>query len=96
MRSPESDQQNQQKCKHCGRIVGCNYRGRKHKCDCKRKGRGMKLITKEQLDKLWGYAQTIEQRAILRNGENAYCESKKTIVSCCSNCGDYSRTKIPD
>ena len=22
----------QQKCKHCGRIVGCDYRDRKHKC----------------------------------------------------------------
>lgn len=21
-------------CKRCGRIVGCDYRGRKHKCGC--------------------------------------------------------------
>ena len=24
----------QQTCKRCGKIVGCDYRGRKHKCDC--------------------------------------------------------------
>lgn len=26
----------QQKCNKCKRIVGCDYRGRKHKCDCSR------------------------------------------------------------
>jgi len=36
MKTPESDKKNQQTCKHCGRIVGCDYRGRKHKCDCSR------------------------------------------------------------
>ena len=34
MRTAESDKRNQQRCKH-GKIVGCDYRGRKHKCDCK-------------------------------------------------------------
>ena len=34
MKTPESDKRNQQACKHCGRIVGCDYRGRKHKCYC--------------------------------------------------------------
>lgn len=24
----------QQTCKRCGKIVGCDYTGRKHKCDC--------------------------------------------------------------
>lgn len=24
----------QQKCRHCGRIVGCDMNGRKHKCNC--------------------------------------------------------------
>lgn len=24
----------QQKCHLCGKIVGCDYKGRKHKCDC--------------------------------------------------------------
>ena len=24
----------QQTCGKCGRIVGCDYRGRKHRCDC--------------------------------------------------------------
>ncbi len=36
MKTAESDQQNQQKCGKCGRIVGCDYRGRKHKCDCEK------------------------------------------------------------
>ena len=36
MRTAESDKRNQQTCKHCGRIVGCDYRGRKHKCGCNR------------------------------------------------------------
>lgn len=43
MRTPESDQKNQQKCKHCGRIVGCDYRGRKHKCECNQEGREMNM-----------------------------------------------------
>ena len=34
MKQPESDKNNQQRCKDCGRIVGCDYRGRKHKCRC--------------------------------------------------------------
>ena len=34
MRTAESDKRNQQACKKCGRIVGCDYRGRKHKCGC--------------------------------------------------------------
>ena len=55
----------------------------------------MKQLTKEQADKLWGYAKSDEQRAILRNGQNGYCEEIKTIISCCSNCGDYSRAIIP-
>ena len=37
MRTPEQDKRNQQTCKHCGRIVGCDYRSRKHKCGCNRK-----------------------------------------------------------
>ncbi len=57
----------------------------------------MKQITKEQLDKLRGYASNKDGSAdILRNGQNAYCESEKMVVSCCSNCGDYSWAKIPD
>lgn len=24
----------QQTCRHCDRMVGCDYRGRKHKCSC--------------------------------------------------------------
>ena len=35
MRTPESDKRNQQNCKKCGRIVGCDYHGRKQKCGCK-------------------------------------------------------------
>ena len=34
MKEPEKDEKNQLKCNKCGRIVGCDYRGRKHKCDC--------------------------------------------------------------
>lgn len=34
MKKPESDVKNQQKCNKCGRIVGCDYRGRKRKCKC--------------------------------------------------------------
>ena len=34
MNQTEQDKQNQQNCKKCDRIVGCDYRGRKHKCDC--------------------------------------------------------------
>lgn len=41
MRKPESDKQNQQKCKRCGRIVGCDYHGRKHKCGCNQEDEGM-------------------------------------------------------
>ena len=26
---------NQSRCGRCGRIVGCDYRGRQHKCNCK-------------------------------------------------------------
>lgn len=38
MKQPESDQKNQQRCPKCGRIVGCDYRGRKHKCSYNQKG----------------------------------------------------------
>lgn len=34
MRTAESNKKNQQTCKRCGKIVGCDYRSRKHKCDC--------------------------------------------------------------
>ena len=34
MRTPEQDKKNQQTCNKCGRIVGCDYHGRKHKCGC--------------------------------------------------------------
>ena len=34
MKEPERNEQNVQRCEHCGRIVGCDYRGRKHKCNC--------------------------------------------------------------
>lgn len=34
MKTPESDKRNQQRCDKCGRIVGCDYRGRLRKCDC--------------------------------------------------------------
>lgn len=37
MRTAESDKRNQQRCKHCGRIVDCDYRGRKHKCGYNRR-----------------------------------------------------------
>ena len=37
MKTAEQNKQNQQTCKHCGRIVGCDYHGRKHKCGCNRK-----------------------------------------------------------
>ena len=37
MRTPESNKRNQQTCKHCGRIVGCDYCDRKHKCGCNQK-----------------------------------------------------------
>lgn len=56
----------------------------------------MKQLTKEQLNKMVGYCDTKEKRNILRNGENGYCEEEKTVVACCSNCGDYSRAKIPN
>jgi hypothetical protein len=57
----------------------------------------MKQLTKEQADKLWGYASNRNGTAeILRNGQNGYCEKIRTIISCCSNCGDYSRAKIPE
>ncbi len=25
---------NRQACNYCGKIVGCNYKGKKHKCAC--------------------------------------------------------------
>ena len=34
MNKTDSNKKNQQACKKCGRIVGVNYRGKKHKCDC--------------------------------------------------------------
>lgn len=35
MNKTEWYKQNQQRCNKCGQIVGCDYRGRKHKCGCK-------------------------------------------------------------
>ncbi len=37
MKQPEQNKHNQQRYKHYDRIVGCDYRGRKHKCGCNRK-----------------------------------------------------------
>lgn len=37
MKQPESDVKNQNRCEHCGRVVGVDYRGRKHKCCVGRK-----------------------------------------------------------
>lgn len=31
----ETDRKNQQRCKKCGRVVGCDYKGRKLKCNCR-------------------------------------------------------------
>jgi hypothetical protein len=39
MRTAEYAKRNQQKCKHCDRIVGCDYHGRKHKCGCEKEKR---------------------------------------------------------
>lgn len=36
MKKPESNKQNQQRCPRCKRIVGCDYRGWKHKCGCEK------------------------------------------------------------
>lgn len=35
MKQVEQDIRNQQRCKDCGRVVGCDAKGRKHKCNCK-------------------------------------------------------------
>jgi DNA-directed RNA polymerase subunit RPC12/RpoP len=35
MNKVEYDEQNQQKCDKCGRVVGINQHGRKHECECK-------------------------------------------------------------
>lgn len=34
MRTPEQNIENQQRCDKCGKIVGCNYHGQEHECDC--------------------------------------------------------------
>lgn len=36
MRTSEQNTQNQQRCKYCNRIVGCDSQSRKHKCDCRK------------------------------------------------------------
>lgn len=47
MRTPESDKRNQQACSKCGRMVGCDYRGRKHKCICYRRDGCKKIILED-------------------------------------------------
>ena len=54
----------------------------------------MKKLTEKQMDKLWGYCgETDEQYGILHNGETGYCKETKTVITCCGNCGDYTRVK---
>jgi hypothetical protein len=37
MNKTEHDVRNVQRCKDCGRVVGCDANGRKRKCDCRSK-----------------------------------------------------------
>ena len=30
------DSRNQQRCSRCNKIVGCNYEGKKHRCNCEK------------------------------------------------------------
>ena len=52
-----------------------------------------KKLSKEQVDKLWDYANC-DVGNILTNGEIGVCKSDNVIVVCCSNCGDYTRLNI--
>lgn len=56
----------------------------------------MKQLTKEETGLVQGYCNNDEKTEILHNGQNGYCAETKTIVSCCPNCGHYSRAKIDD
>ena len=53
----------------------------------------MKTLTKEQAGKLWGYASG-EKHDILHNGEIGYCPETNEVITCCGNCGDYSRVNL--
>lgn len=37
MKTVDSDIRNQNRCKDCGRVVGCDDTGRTRKCGCKEK-----------------------------------------------------------
>jgi hypothetical protein len=56
----------------------------------------IKELTKDQLDELYGHYSGDE---VLANAQSGYYVHPKTnevtIVSCCGNCGDYSRVTVP-
>ena len=54
----------------------------------------MKKLTKKQYGSLGSFAGSNDvNHGILKNGELGQCEPKKTVVICCSNCGNYERIK---
>jgi polyferredoxin len=34
MNNTDSDKRSQHRCKKCGKVCGCDAKGRKHKCNC--------------------------------------------------------------
>lgn len=54
----------------------------------------MKKLKKAELNKLYGYYDSDEKRAILGNGQTGYYKPRKILIVCCGNCGDYTWVKI--
>lgn len=75
MKTPEQDEHNQQKCKHCGRIIGCDYRGRKHECGCNQRDKRMNI--KELIQHLQCFD---EEHHVIVKGQNLCKEAVKSIA----------------
>lgn len=54
---------------------------------------GIKELTKEQADKLYGFSRRGLYN-VLGNGETGYCHETKEVITCCGNDGDYNRINL--